>query len=84
MIEKAVAVKRRWSGKVRITGYSKERFKIVYFTTELSDVPLEELQRIRLKIGTKKFDSILKESLKEREARSFKRANKNRCLTMLW
>ena len=53
---------------------------MVCFSSELSDVPLEELQRIRHKIGTKKFDSMLKESLEEREARSFKRANKNRCV----
>jgi hypothetical protein len=45
---------------------------------ELSDVPMEELQRIRLKIGTKRFDSVLKASLDERKTRSFKRANKNR------
>ena len=45
---------------------------------ELSDVPLGELQRIRLKVGTKRFDSALKTSLEERKARSFKRANKNR------
>lgn len=45
---------------------------------ELSDVPMEELQRIRLKIGTKKFDSALKTSLVERRKKHFKRANKNR------
>lgn len=50
---------------------------------ELSDIPMEELQRIRHKIGTKKFDSALRGSLQERETRSFKRANKNRLCTCL-
>lgn len=48
---------------------------------ELSDIPLGELQEIRHKIGTKKFDSALKEH--EEKARDFKRANKNRLLAEL-
>lgn len=36
---------------------------------------MEEIQKIRLKLGTKKFDSAFKEAS---EKRSFKRANKNR------
>ena len=35
---------------------------------------------MRKKFGTKKFDSMMKKSLHYREARSFKRANKNRCV----
>ena len=47
---------------------------------ELADIPLGELQEIRQKLGTKKFDSMMKKSLQDRETRSFKRANKNRYL----
>ena len=52
-------------------------FKILKFP-ELADIPLGELQEIRQKLGTKKFDSMMKRSLQDRETRSFKRANKNR------
>lgn len=46
---------------------------------ELSEVPLGELQELRQKLGTKKFDSLLKQAKEERKTeRSFKRANKNR------
>ena len=51
--------------------------KILKFP-ELADIPLGELQEIRQKLGTKKFDSMMKRSLQDRETRSFKRANKNR------
>lgn len=47
---------------------------------ELSEVTLGELQEIRQKVGTKKFDTALKKSREEKEKRSFKRANKNRYL----
>ncbi len=46
--------------------------------TELSDIPLGELQALREKIGTKKFDIVLQKSREEKEKRSFKRVNKNR------
>ena len=49
-----------------------------YYCLELGDIPLEELQKIRSRIGTKKFDSALKSSLAEKSTTSFKRANKNR------
>ena len=46
---------------------------------ELSEVPLGELQELRQKLGTKKFDSLLKQVKEERKTEiSFKRANKNR------
>jgi hypothetical protein len=50
----------------------------VKISSELADIPLGELQEIRQKLGTKKFDSMMKKSLEDRETRSFKRANKNR------
>ena len=45
---------------------------------ELLDIPLGELQQARQRMGTKKFDAVLLKARKEREARSYKRANKNR------
>lgn len=60
-----------------LDGHWKDNFTSV-LRPELSDVPFEDLQKIRQKIGTKRFDSALKESLEERKVRSFKRANKNR------
>lgn len=45
---------------------------------ELDNVPLEDLQKIRSRIGTKIFDSALKSSQVDRNVRSLKRANKNR------
>ena len=50
------------------------------FLSELSEVTLGELQEIRLKIGTKKFDLVLKESKAVKGNRDLKRANKNRFL----
>lgn len=62
-----------------ISDYESDIYsEILDSVTELSDVPMEELQRIRLKIGTKKFDSALKCSLAERKKKNFTRANKNR------
>ena len=46
--------------------------------TELADIPLGELQTLREKIGTKRFDVVLQRSREERQKHSFKRANKNR------
>lgn len=48
------------------------------YLTELADIPLGELQDMRKKLGIKKFDTMMKKSLQERETRSFKRSNKNR------
>ncbi|XP_064403649.1 ribosomal RNA processing protein 36 homolog isoform X2 [Halichondria panicea] len=49
-----------------------------FIQNELSDIPLGELQALREKIGTKKFDIVLQKSREEKEKRSFKRVNKNR------
>lgn len=50
----------------------------MHIPTELADIPLGELQALREKIGTKKFDVVLQKSREEKQKRSFKRANKNR------
>lgn len=54
-----------------------------FFTfVELAEIPLGELQQLREKIGTKKFDIALQKAQDKRNERSFKRANKNRCLPL--